>query len=68
MAPLEASEPRAFGYQVGDLVQRHVSVHAPDGWRLDEATLPRPGGRGQALELRRVSFRRNPSLMESATT
>lgn len=51
---IEASEPRAFGYQVGDLVQRHISVHAPDGWRLDEATLPRPGGRGQALELRRA--------------
>ena len=51
---VEASEPRAFGYQLGDLVQRNVSVHAPDGWRLDEATLPRPGGRGQALELRRA--------------
>ena len=51
---VEASEPRAFGYQVGDLVQRNVSLHAPDGWRLDEATLPRPGGRGQPLELRRA--------------
>ncbi len=51
---VEASEPRAYGYQVGDLVRRHVSVHAPDGWRIDEATLPRPGRRGQALELRRA--------------
>lgn len=51
---VEASQPRAYGYRVGDHVQRHVVVHVPDGWRLDEATLPRPGGRGQALELREV--------------
>jgi mxaA protein len=54
---VEASEPRSYGYQVGDHVQRHVVVHVPDGWRLDEATLPRPGGRGQALELRQVARR-----------
>ena len=53
---VEASEPRAFGYRVGDLVQREVRVFAPSGWRLDERTLPRPGGRGQALELRRVEW------------
>jgi mxaA protein len=52
-----AGEPRAFGYQVGDLVQRAVTVHVPDGWRLDASTLPRPGLRGQALELRRVGHR-----------
>lgn len=51
---LEASEPRAFGYQVGDHLQRRVVVHAPAGWTLDEASLPRPGGRGLALELREV--------------
>jgi mxaA protein len=52
---LEASEPRAFGYQVGDLVERHVTLHAPPGWSLDSASLPRVGGRGQAFELRRVA-------------
>lgn len=51
---VEASEPRAYGYRVGDAVQRRVVVHVPEGWKLDEATLPRPGGRGQALELRQV--------------
>lgn len=51
---VEASEPRAYGYRVGDHVRRHVVVHVPEGWRLDDATLPRPGGRGQALELREV--------------
>lgn len=54
---VEASEPRAYGYQVGDLVQREVRLHVPAGWRLDETSLPRPGGRGQALELRRVEWR-----------
>lgn len=54
---VEASEPRAYGYQVGDHVQRHVVVHAPAGWTLDEASLPRPGGRGTALELRSVQRR-----------
>jgi len=52
---LETAEPRAFGYQVGDVVQRRVAIEVPDGWRLDEASLPRPGGRGRALELRRVA-------------
>jgi mxaA protein len=54
---VEASEPRAYGYQVGDHVQRHVVVQAPAGWTLDEASLPRPGGRGTALELRSVQRR-----------
>ena len=49
-----ASEPRAFGYLVGDLVSRSVTVHAPDGLRLDESSVPRPGARGKALELRSV--------------
>jgi len=52
-----ANEPRAFGYQVGDVVQRHVTVHAPDGWRLDAESVPRPGARGQPLELRHVEAR-----------
>ncbi len=51
---VEASEPRAFGYQVGDHLQRRVVVHVPQGWTLDESSLPRPGGRGLALELRAV--------------
>lgn len=53
---VEAAEPRAFGHQVGDLVQRRVTLWLPDGWRLDETSLPRPGGRGRAVELRRVEL------------
>lgn len=49
-------EPRAYGYQVGDALQREVLVEVPDGWLLDTASLPRPGGRSQAIELRRVQL------------
>ena len=53
----EASEPRAFGYRVGDVVPRRVAVHVPAGFSLDERSLPKVGQRGQALELRRVEWR-----------
>ena len=49
------SEPRAFGYQVGDLLSRTVTLHAPNGLTLDETSLPQPGARGKALELRSVA-------------
>lgn len=48
-------EPRAFGYQVGDLVRRDVVVFAPAGWTLNGESLPKPGARGQPLELRSVA-------------
>ena len=51
---IDAEEPRAYGYQVGDHLQRRVVVHVPAAWTLDEASLPKPGGRGLALELRAV--------------
>ena len=47
-------EPRAFGYQVGDVVARSVTVHVPEGLVLDDTSLPQPGARGRAIELRRV--------------
>jgi mxaA protein len=51
---LQASteEPRAFGYQVGDVVQRRITVEVPGGLVLDTSSLPRSGARGTALELR----------------
>ena len=52
---VEAGEPRAFGYQVGDTVERRVTVHAGAGWVLDGDSLPKAGARGGALELRRVA-------------
>lgn len=51
------SEPRAFGYQIGDVVSRGVTVHMPDGLVLDEGSLPQPGARGKALELRSIARR-----------
>ena len=44
-------EPRAFGYQVGDVLSRSVTIHVPDGLVLDASSLPLPGARGKALEL-----------------
>ena len=49
------SEPRAFGYHVGDVVSRTVTVYAPDGLVLDESSVPQPGARGNAIELRSVA-------------
>jgi len=49
-----ASEPRAYGYHVGDLVTRQVTVQVPAGLTLDDTSLPRPGARGKALELQSV--------------
>jgi len=56
VAQLEALtvEPRAFGYQVGDVLQRHVVVKLPAGLVLDDDSLPHPGARGRALELREL--------------
>ena len=48
------TEPRAFGYTVGDVVTRRIALALPAGFTLDENSLPQPGGRGQALELRGV--------------
>jgi mxaA protein len=63
-AALQATteEPRAFGYQVGDVVQRRINVEVPEGLVLDENSLPRPGARGTALELR--ALRRSGGLIE----
>lgn len=64
-ATLQATidEPRAFGHQVGDVVQRRITVEVPDGLVLDENSLPRPGARGTALELR--ALRRTASAKGS---
>jgi mxaA protein len=55
------SDPRAFGYTVGDVVSRRIALHVPAGLRLDENSLPRIGARGKALELQRVALHRSLS-------
>jgi len=49
-----SDEPRAFGYMVGDVVSRRITLRVPDGLALDPDSLPRAGSRGRALELQRV--------------
>lgn len=59
---LQAStrEPRAYGYQLGDTLQREVLIEVPAGLALDAASLPMPGARGQAIELRAVRLGSEP--------
>ncbi|CAN5698312.1 hypothetical protein BH11PSE8_BH11PSE8_47980 [soil metagenome] len=52
-----ASEPRAYGYLLGDVVTRTIEVHVPQGLVLDESSVPLPGARGKAIELRTVARR-----------
>jgi mxaA protein len=56
---LRESAPRTFGYQVGDLVERHAEITVPRGLRLGEASLPvsRPGA---SLELREAGWEPPP--------
>lgn len=53
----QVDEPRAYGWFVGDTVSRSIRLQVPDGFTLDTASLPRPGKRGGALELRSVAWR-----------
>ncbi len=55
-AEVSTEEPRAYGYQVGDRLQRRVLVQVPATWQLDPASLPTTR-RGQPIELRRVDVR-----------
>ncbi|MEP6875505.1 MAG: hypothetical protein ABI887_14185 [Burkholderiales bacterium] len=54
-----SDEPRAFGYSVGDVVSRRITLRVPAGLKLDEDSLPRAGARGRALELQRVLLRKS---------
>jgi mxaA protein len=57
VATASSREPRAFGYTVGDVVERAVVVELPRGHTLDESSLPRRVGQGQAVELREAALR-----------
>lgn len=48
----EPVEPRAFGYMVGDVLQRRVRLQWPPGLAPDLSSLPLTRRPGQALELR----------------
>lgn len=60
---VRVEDPPAFGYRVGDVFERRVVVSLPAGWHLDPASLPRPGGRGRAIELRSIARRDSGSTI-----
>ena len=51
IAELESSLPRPFGYLVGDWIEHSVAFTVAPGWRLDEASLPKPGSLDYWLDL-----------------
>ncbi len=53
VASVHSTDPPAYGYQVGDTVERSLRLQLPSGGRLDAASLPTPLRQG-AIELRRV--------------
>ena len=55
----QSDQPRAYGYSVGDVVTRRIRLQVPSGLKLVEDSLPRVGGQGRAIELRRVVLRRS---------
>jgi mxaA protein len=57
MPTARVQEPRAFGYSIGDVATRAVTLELPAGYELDEASLPQASGQGRSIELRRVSQR-----------
>jgi len=54
---VSTEEPRAFGYSVGDVVTRVVTIDVPARLALDRDSLPKHGRRGKAIELRTVEWR-----------
>lgn len=61
-AGVDIVEPRAYGWMVGDTVERTLRLTLPHGATVDVASLPQPGRRGKALELRHVAFRQGREL------
>ncbi len=49
-------EPRAYGWQLGDVVVREVTVEADAAYALEADSLPRAGRVGSAFELRRIDL------------
>jgi mxaA protein len=54
---VQVSEPRAYGYVVGDVIERHARLQLPPGARIAPASLPRRGRIDSWLEQRDVVLR-----------
>ena len=50
-AQVSVSDPPAYGYQVGDVVERRVRIQLPPGAKLDPDSLPTPNRQGGSVEL-----------------
>jgi len=50
-------EPRTFGYVVGDRIRREVRLTVHPDYRLDQASLPRPGRLDRWLEVAKPELR-----------
>lgn len=57
---VRVEDPRAFGYQVGDVLTRRIVIDVPRRLKLDESSLPTTGRVGQSFELREVEHRQQP--------
>ena len=54
---VQVSEPRAYGYVVGDVIERQARLQLPPGARIAAASLPRRGRVDSWLEQRDVVLR-----------
>lgn len=61
---IELIEPRAFGYSVGDVLQRRVRLDLPAGLVPDLSSLPQARRPGQAIELRAVRLQGRDLLLD----
>ena len=55
VAQIAATEPPAYGYQVGDIAERRLRIVQPRGARLDPQSLPVPNRQGGAVELSAIA-------------
>jgi len=60
----QVEDARAFGWRVGDVVERVVRLQVPPGLRLDESSLPIAGRPGGQIELVRIEREGEPGARE----
>jgi mxaA protein len=51
---IDVEQPRAFGWRLGDLFERRVTLDIPQGLVLDESSLPKVNKPGGVAELRAI--------------
>ena len=52
--PIEVAVSPTFGHHVGSTVRQKVRFELPQGWRLEERRLPRPGPLTEGIEIRQI--------------